>query len=829
MAESLLYTSTLYDKRGSGSGYTGHHYYYCFKVYLVEQSIANNKSKIRVTQEFYQSSNALMWSTENYGPKASVEISVDGGTNYTTYTGDRIKYFWKSGYMGQTSRSVGGETQYYCESVSWTTTVSHNSNGTLNLRVRSNWIQGSGTTLQYYPLSFGMDPEVVSLPTIPRASELSDISNFVITSQNGTVSMTVTAKATFYHDLYYEVNGTVATPYLMSKERILSGDPPVTKTISYSSLLDKLPNSSNGTLKVVLKTFSSSSSGTPIGTVEKNVTFSIKESSFAPKIRSINGIDVRNFVSGSTFDLDVLYTKLPGYFIADGTCKASVEVVAEKGYGVGSISINFALYAVANQNKTYNDETASSSITHVFETDPLTASTGDYNIQAMVYVVDSRGFSSQKYYSNYNQVLGYTKPFITVAKIYRTETNSSDIEDSAGTYGYVLFNSGIGSLSSQGNSIQNESYTYQIESSGGSGTLTKNVGNHFSLSQDLSADITLSISDKIATVTVPLNINKAYVPFEIIDPRDQTGAIGTHSGFAFKSIAEPDKGKFGVPIYSSSFNSSDYYDASGGNTATFHGTADSATSATDATNAVTATNSNKQAVTESDPSGSTTYFPSFYSARTGNLPARANDGLSYYTRQGTASALGFSGIKLGNDVDQGTAGNKWGFLDIYPQVGAYYCRIRPVATLTANRTINFPNASGTAMLVPTVLWEPDDPTTVGQGGKSISVNCSGYSYIRVWAHCYDVCFSFNVDLRRIPAYTIAGATGNNVYRGSGSAPLYTTGASSARIENYYCMVQVNSAKTSVSVVQIGYIRGSSAREDRNENAAYYVYRIEGFL
>lgn len=822
MSETLLHTST---ERTIGSS-DGGNYQFNFKVYLVEQSIQNNTSKFRIVQNLWKNNGTvgnLMWSTANYGPHGELSYSLDG-TNYTAFTGDRIPQY----RICRESDAV--------ETVSWTITINNNSNGTLSFYVKMAWVKGTGDSAKWHPYSFTSDAEqITNVPTIPRASTLPDISNITISSQSGKTTGTITVKASFYHSLTYKIgqNGTeyyanVSGTSNAINKRLLSSN--TSFDIPYSKLLELMPSSKTGTLYVTLTTYSNSSGSTIVGTSSKTVSVSINTDNFKPVI------------AFQSSDLSIVTYRqyFTSYCIAAGLDKLSANYSCTASYGSSIDKVYFELLGSGQGVKQINYNPDSQTGIATYLSDTILESSGSFNVQLQAYAMDSRGVKSSTIYSSSLQILGYSRPSVSVSKICRVNGSGSTTEDTAGETGYVLFSVAAGvfrdanGIVDIGNEIMvpPTSYTYTIDSVASS--MNPGTGNWFSLDEDKSALISITVGDKLCVgniygVIKPTvwtgHIFEAFSPFEIIDP----DGTGKHAGFAFRAIAEQDLGKVGMPFQATNFRSSDYYDASGGNTATFHGTADSATSATDATNAVTATNSNKQAVTESDPSGSTTYFPSFYSARTGNLPARANDGLSYYTRQGTASALGFSGIKLGNDVDQGTAGNKWGFLDIYPQVGAYYCRIRPVATLTANRTINFPNASGTAMLVPTVLWEPDDPTTVGQGGKSISVNCSGYSYIRVWAHCYDVCFSFNVDLRRIPAYTIAGATGNNVYRGSGSAPLYTTGASSARIENYYCMVQVNSAKTSVSVVQIGYIRGSSAREDRNENAAYYVYRIEGFL
>lgn len=68
-------------------------------------------------------------------------------------------------------------------------------------------------------------------------------------------------------------------------------------------------------------------------------------------------------------------------------------------------------------------------------------------------------------------------------------------------------------------------------------------------------------------------------------------------------------------------------------------------------------------------------------------------------QDGTASTIGWSQISLGNTISSGTVGNSAGGVVFYPPNGAHYSHLRTVATLTANRSITLPDASGTIQLV----------------------------------------------------------------------------------------------------------------------------------
>jgi hypothetical protein len=83
---------------------------------------------------------------------------------------------------------------------------------------------------------------------------------------------------------------------------------------------------------------------------------------------------------------------------------------------------------------------------------------------------------------------------------------------------------------------------------------------------------------------------------------------------------------------------------------------------------------------------------------TGSKSLLNNDGISYKCKEGTADALGWGILLLGNGVSSGTAGNKYGLVRMYPQTGNYYGQIRPVKKLTNNRTYLLPNESGYVIL-----------------------------------------------------------------------------------------------------------------------------------
>lgn len=117
------------------------------------------------------------------------------------------------------------------------------------------------------------------------------------------------------------------------------------------------------------------------------------------------------------------------------------------------------------------------------------------------------------------------------------------------------------------------------------------------------------------------------------------------------------------------------------------GNADTATSATSATNATNAYH------TKQNPTSSTTYGISFHASANsaGNKGLLTNDGVRYMTLEGTASALGYGYLLLGNATASGTAGNKYGAMRFYT-TGTTYTQL---ASSSDTTSLLFSQSGGT--------------------------------------------------------------------------------------------------------------------------------------
>ena len=123
--------------------------------------------------------------------------------------------------------------------------------------------------------------------------------------------------------------------------------------------------------------------------------------------------------------------------------------------------------------------------------------------------------------------------------------------------------------------------------------------------------------------------------------------------------------------------------------------------ASTATNATNATKSKNIILNLTNPTSDTIYYLPFIGGiNDGSFYlTRGNDGITYYTREGTTSIRGFAMLRLGNSIASGTAKNKTGMIDLFANTGKRL-RVYPVDTLTNNKTYYLPDATdGTSFLM----------------------------------------------------------------------------------------------------------------------------------
>ena len=569
------YNSSVYKKGKSNSAY----YYYCNLIFLLGQSIPANRSRIVFQQIMFRnvSGNTLMWNSVS-GPKAILYLRnhVNSSSEYSYNVGSAIPRFPLEGKVAKDPQVTH----------SWETNVNHNDNGTLVLDVYSKWDadESATSTNKYYPVDFNLPVDQVTLPTIPRASELSALTNLTIANKTGYIGGTITAKADFYHILKYklasEANYTEAF-----RGQLATGTHSFSSSwIPYTSILAKMPNDKTATLNVLLETYSDNGYTSLTGSAIQNgtVAIDVSQAIFKPTI----------VLSNQRINTSVL-----GLILADGNTKMQAHYQTTKDSTAGSVTTYFAIEGNGAISTACTTATSGDIIT-----DYLPAKSQNYTFRIRANAVDSRGIDSGYVYGETVTVLGYNKPSITPL-YYRVAANQSSVKDMAGDWAYIniLYSLGDNSSYDGANYISAndprhiKTYSiYEADPVTGNRTLvtsgTLNFGeNWIQLAKDRDLDFSIRIYDQVSYAEVNLNVAKAIITFEVVD-EDRTGQ---NIGMAFFGSAEANKVKFGKPVHVKSGNvylpvyASEFHGDLVGNadTATL---ADEATNATNAANADTA-------------------------------------------------------------------------------------------------------------------------------------------------------------------------------------------------------------------------------------------------
>lgn len=71
------------------------------------------------------------------------------------------------------------------------------------------------------------------------------------------------------------------------------------------------------------------------------------------------------------------------------------------------------------------------------------------------------------------------------------------------------------------------------------------------------------------------------------------------------------------------------------------------------------------------PTTATAYYPTLHTSTSGTVSLKSSDDFNVVTLEGTADALGYTNLRLGNNIGEKTAGNKYGQLTLYSQSTGY--------------------------------------------------------------------------------------------------------------------------------------------------------------
>lgn len=368
--------------------------YKCELRWSATQNITNNTSTIKL-QWFAIVVND--YDSRNETGTSHITLNI-GGTSYKKY----VKFNFSS-------NSAGDEILL----LSYSKTVTHNSNGTLSVSISGTHATGLDS-LGTKTLS-----GTASLNTIARASSVS-ASNMTMGTES---TITVTKKNSgFTHRVYYSF-GSKSNVEITSgaeSDNDVSFTPPL-------SLASEIPSATSATITIRCVTYNGSSQ---VGAATKSVKLSVP-ASVKPSVSSVTLTEAE---SG-------LNAKFGAYIQGQSKISGTVNTTTAYGSAIASyrVEINGAVY------------TARTFTTAVLK------SSGSQSVK--VTVTDRRGRTSNAYTATFS-VLAYTPPNITSFQVVRYKDANTQSDD--GTYIKVFISGTVAGLSNK-NTIALK-YKYRLAS-----------------------------------------------------------------------------------------------------------------------------------------------------------------------------------------------------------------------------------------------------------------------------------------------------------------------------------------------------------------------------
>lgn len=435
--------------------------------YTYTQNVANNTSTVSV--KLYGKRKTSYGNS--YKSNTNCEIKIGGTSVYSkTQAVDFRKVSTGSSIL------IGSGSR----------TVTHNSDGTLSLEIYGK-IDLSGTSP-----GVGTVKSKVSLKTIPRKTNIS-VSGTKKFGETITIGH-AGASSSFKHNIKYMIgslSGKIASDTTATS----------TKWVIPKNLQEQIPNSTSGSIKLILETLSGSS---VIGTSESMITVNISDDCI-PSISNVDFSDAMNKPEG-----------IDGYY--QGYSKLKSNITAMGVYGS----------TIKKYRVTVGGEIDVSSTTNIITTGALT-SNGVFNVT--VHVTDSRGKSITKTYSNYLTVTPYSKPEILTFTYDRTEISDGiETPSNMGNIGYISFSRKFWDTSTNRKVV----FKYKPKSSDVWTSITLNDMDYdkYKFSSTLStADayiLRLELSDMLSIVNKDIEMTNIF-PLISLNPKGDGLAFGKDS------------------------------------------------------------------------------------------------------------------------------------------------------------------------------------------------------------------------------------------------------------------------------------------------------------
>nr|DAH13977.1 MAG TPA: endosialidase chaperone [Caudoviricetes sp.] len=364
-------------------------------VWSSTTDINNNTSTVSATLSYYKDSS---YSNRTYSSTFEGSITINGSTKTIhKYDHDRIKLYRDVGWVVMDSYSV---------------TVPHNTNGT-----KSIVISATGKMVETTFTSTSLS-ETVVLDTIPRAS----IINSLLCSTSyfdGTLTYKYTPQSSSYYNrcnISLNINNDFIAIKSIKLGTKSASQQTATVTLSSSELstiYEKLPSGTSGTLRFTFRTYSDSSYSTQVGDAShKEVKLTIP-TSIKPSIGTITLSPVKITTADGT----------PRNILVKGKNKLNISV-SGCAAGTGSSIVS---YTFSGQNIS---STVSSTSTNASATSNTMSASGEFIYT--VTIKDKRGRTASKAASITCQDYNTDELKFSSFTVYRCKSDGT--EDNNGTY-----------------------------------------------------------------------------------------------------------------------------------------------------------------------------------------------------------------------------------------------------------------------------------------------------------------------------------------------------------------------------------------------------------
>ena len=437
------------------------------------KSVANNTSSVTVKVQLVSTGSSY---TINSSATKSGSVTING-TKYT--------FSFTAALSGNQTKTLYTKTVTVAHASDGTKTCSFSATCGINVTLGGTYygnVTASGTG---------------TFDTIARASSIASVTSSV--SVNGTNAVTVEISrksSSFTHTVVFSFG---------SYSKTTTGVGTSTSYAIPTSWLNSIPNSTSGTAKVTVTTYSGS---TKIGSaVSKNFTLTVPSS----VVPTISGVTMTEAVSG-------LAAKFGAY--VQNKSKIAVKIMA-----AGSYSSTIKSYKTTIQGANFTTASFTSGI--------LTKSGTS---TATITVTDSRGRTASTTRSI--TVIAYAAPKITAFQGFRCLADGT--ENYEGTYLNAKLNFTISSVGSKNDKSYTLSYrtknteTWTDMASGSVYALSTNVISASGMMGiDSSYDVRLTVKDYFATVQSVIEIPTAFTLLDF-------NASGR--GLAFGKVSEIENG-----------------------------------------------------------------------------------------------------------------------------------------------------------------------------------------------------------------------------------------------------------------------------------------------